>query len=181
MAYSIPLKNGVNLVRQTLQLNPPSMPKVQKISLLFVRLSLGFMFLYAGLSKVLDSAWTSQGYLEHAAGFSGFYAWLASPSLLPAVDFMNEWGLTLLGVSLILGIFVRISGVLGATLMLLYYLALGFPYPNEHALIVDEHIIYACTLLYLAAIQAGRVYGLDAWCSQLPICKRFPKFRNILG
>ena len=157
------------------------MPKAQKICLVLLRLSLGFMYLYAGLNKVLDSAWTSQGYLESAKGFSAFYAWLASPSLLPAVDFMNEWGLTLLGVSLILGIFVRLSGVLGATLMLLYYLPLGFPYPNEHALIVDEHIIYASALLYLAAIQAGRVYGLDAWCAKLPICKRFPKFRNILG
>lgn len=157
------------------------MPKAQKICLVLVRLSLGFMYLYSGLSKVLDSSWTSQGYLEGAKGFTGFYTWLASPSLLPAVDFMNEWGLTLLGVSLVLGIFVRLSGVLGAVLMLLYYLALGFPYPNEHAFIVDEHIIYGSILLYLAAIQAGRVYGLDAWCSRLSICKRFPKLRNILG
>ncbi|QQR54541.1 DoxX family membrane protein [Candidatus Peregrinibacteria bacterium] len=157
------------------------MTKSSKFFLFLLRISLGWMYLYAGLTKLLDPTWTSHGYLEGAKGLSGFYNWLATPSVLPVVDFMNEWGLTLLGVSLILGIFVRLSGVLGALLMLLYYLALGFPYPNEHALIVDEHIIYIFALLYLAAIQAGRTWGLDEWCSRLPICKRFPKVRIILG
>ncbi|MEK9160182.1 MAG: DoxX family protein [Patescibacteria group bacterium] len=157
------------------------MKKFQKISLTLFRVSLGWMFFYAGISKVLDPEWTSQGYLENATDSTGFYVWMANSSFLPAIDFMNEWGLTLLGVSLILGLFVRLSGVLGILLMMLYYLALGFPYPNEHALIVDEHIIYSFALLFLVAIQAGRVYGLDAWCGKLPICKRFPKLRNLLG
>jgi len=93
----------------------------------------------------------------------GFYQWLLSPGILPAVNFINEWGLTLLGVSLILGIFVRLSSVLGAVLMLLYYFpVLIFPYAGKHSYLVDEHIIYALVLLLLAAMRAGRIWGLDA-------------------
>lgn len=148
------------------------MTKFQKITLFLFRVSLGCMYLYAGLSKVFNPEWTSRGYLENAQDPTGFYLWMAESSFLPLVDFMNEWGLTLLGLSLIFGLFVRISGVLGALLMLLYYFALGFPYPNEHAFIVDEHIIYIFALLFLVAISAGRIYGLDTWCSKLRICKR---------
>lgn len=143
------------------------MTKFQKVSLFLLRVSLGCMFLYAGLSQVLDPSWSAQGYLTAAKGFSGFYNWLAGPGMLPIINFTNEWGLTLLGVSLILGLFVRISAPLGAVLMLLYYVALGFPYPNAHAFIVDEHIIYICALLYLTAIQAGQTWGLDSWKNRL--------------
>lgn len=155
---------------------------LQKISLFALRLAIGWMFLYAGLTKVLDPAWTSKGYLLGAKTFSGFYLWLTQPGIMPAIDFVNEWGLTLLGISLILGVFVRLSSVLGAVLMLLYYLPiLDFPYPNLHSFIVDEHIIYIFVLLFFATMRAGRVYGLENWCSNLPLCAKFPKLREWLG
>ena len=145
------------------------------------RLALGVLFFYAGITKVLNPAWSAAGYLAGAKNFTGLYAWFASPSVLPIVNFLNEWGLTLLGVSLILGIAVRLSSGLGAILMLLYYLALDFPYPSEHAFLVDEHVVYALTLLLLGNLRAGRVWGLENWCAKLPICSRFPKLRNLLG
>jgi len=62
-----------------------------------------------------------------------------------------------------LGVFVRLSAPLGALMMILYYLAaLDFPYPNPHSYLVDEHIIYALALLFLASIRAGRISGLDS-------------------
>ena len=137
------------------------MTNPQKYLLVLLRVTLGWMYLYAGLTKLFDSTWTSEGYITGAKAFTGFYEWLASPSILPVVDFMNEWGLTLLGLSLILGIFVRLTSSLGALLMILYYIPQGFPYPNEHAFIVDEHIIYASALLYLGAAHAGRIWGLE--------------------
>lgn len=142
---------------------------------------MGWLMFYAGITKVLNPNWSAAEYLKGAKLFAGFYNWLLGPSILTAVNFLNEWGLTLLGISLILGIGVRLSSILGAALMLLYYFPLGFPYPNPHSYIVDEHIIYALILLYFAAIQTGRIYGLEEWCSNLPICQKFPKLRNILG
>ena len=158
------------------------MEQIQKISLFFLRISLGWMFLYAGITKILNPEWSAAGYLKGAKTFAGLYQWLTQPEIVPIVNFINVWGLTLLGVSLILGIFVRLSGVLGAVLMLMYYFPiLQFPYPNAHSYIVDEHIIYAAVLLFLAVIKAGRVWGLERWCSGLPVCSKFPRLRSLLG
>ena len=158
------------------------MTKSQKLFLFLARIALGWLFFYAGITKVLNPNWSAAGYLRGVKTFTGFYDWLLTPTILPTVNFINEWGLTLLGVSLILGIFVRLSSVLGAALMILYYLPiLDFPYVGEHSYLVDEHIIYALTLLYFAAVRAGRVMGLENWCSRLPICLRIPGYRALLG
>ena len=154
----------------------------QKLSLFLLRISMGWLMLYAGIIKIMDSGWSAVGYIGNAKTFPEFYALFLRPDILPITNLVNEWGLTLLGVSLILGIFVRLSSILGAALMLLYYLPiLQFPYPNPHSYIVDEHIIYALTLLFFVSIRAGRIWGLENWCSNLPICSRFPGLRNWLG
>ncbi|OHB03581.1 MAG: hypothetical protein A3B03_02555 [Candidatus Zambryskibacteria bacterium RIFCSPLOWO2_01_FULL_42_41] len=138
------------------------MTNFQKLSLFLLRVAMGWLMFYAGITKVLNPNWSAAGYMKGAKTFVWFYQWLLQSNILPAINFMNEWGLTLLGVSLILGIFVRLSSILGAILMLLYYfVVLDFPYPNPHSYIVDEHIIYALVLLYLAAARAGKVWGLD--------------------
>src|SRR3989338_3316553 len=158
------------------------MGKYQKIAIFSLRLAMGWLMFYAGITKILDSSWSAAGYLQGAKTFAGFYDWLLQPSILPTINFINEWGLTLLGASLIFGVFVRLSSTAGRILMLLYYFPiLDFPYPNPHSYLVDEHVIYALVLLYFAASRAGRVYGLENWCSNLPICSKFPRLRNWLG
>jgi thiosulfate dehydrogenase (quinone) large subunit len=152
----------------------------QKSALFLLRVSLGFLFLYAGLSKVLDPKWTSAGYLKSAKLLPGFYGWLASPGMLPFVDFVNEWGLTFLGAALVLGLGVRLATWGGALLMALYYIPLGFPYPNAHALLVDEHIVYIAALATLGAFRAGEAWGLERWCADLPLCRRYPILHAIV-
>lgn len=146
------------------------------------RIALGWLFFYAGVTKVLNPAWSAKGYLMGAKSFPGFYAWLASDGVLPVTNFVNEWGLTLLGVSLILGVFVRLSSLLGAALMLLYWLpVLDFP-RVEHGYLVDDHVIYALVLLHFAAVKAGRAFGLEERCAKLPFCTKMPpKIRAWLG
>ena len=157
------------------------MTKFQKISLSLLRISVGWFMFYAAITKVLNPEWSAEGYLKGAKTFTGLYNWFASPAVLPVINFINEWGLTLLGVSLILGLFVRLSSVLGSLLMLLYYLpVLTFPYV-EHGIIVEEHIIYIGVLMFFAAIGAGRYYGLDTWCANLPICSKVPMLRRLIG
>lgn len=169
---------------QTLTAIPEAsfLDKSAKISLFALRISIGWLMFYAGLTKILDPAWSAAGYLAGAKTFAGFYQWFSQPAFLPFINFVNEWGLTLLGVSLLLGIFVRLSSVLGAALMLLYYFpVLEFPYIGTHSFIVDEHVIYALVLVYFAAVRAGRAWGLEKWCSGLPVCSKFPKLRALLG
>ena len=143
---------------------------------------MGWYFFYAGIVKVLNPNWSAAGFLNNAKTFPEFYAWFAEPSILPFTNLLNEWGLTFIGVALILGVSVRLASVLGVAMMLLYYFpALQLPYAGDHAYIIDDHIIYALLLLYLAAARAGRVWGLERWCSNLPICARFPALRRLLG
>lgn len=158
------------------------MTRIQKALLALLRISMGWLFFYAGITKVLNPEWSAAGYIKSAKTFNAFYMWLAQPDVLPYVNWLNKWGLTLIGVCLILGIFVRISSILGAALMALYYfVVLQFPYPNANSYIVDQHIIYLLVLLFLAAASAGRYFGLENWCRNLPVCKRWPKVRSLFG
>lgn len=134
-----------------------------KVCLALLRIAMGWLMLYAGITKIIDPEWSAAGFLRGAKTFPDLYSWFLLPQNLPWVDFANEWGLTLLGVSLIAGALVRYSSLLGAILMLLYYFAqLDFPYPNPHSLIVDEHIIYALVLTFFACVGAGRFWGFDS-------------------
>ncbi|MBI2448403.1 DoxX family protein [Candidatus Microgenomates bacterium] len=156
--------------------------RFQKVSLILLRLSLGWMFFYSGITKMFNSDWSAAGYLKVAKTLPDFYQWLSSPDIINITNFLNEWGQLLIGVALLLGIFTRFASIMGVLLMALYYLPiLDFPYPNAHAFIVDEHVIYAFALLVLASFRAGRSFGLENWCSKLPICSRFPRLRNFLG
>ncbi|HEY4489894.1 MAG TPA: DoxX family membrane protein [Candidatus Paceibacterota bacterium] len=133
-----------------------------KYSLLLLRLSLGFYFAYAGLSKILNPEWTAAGFLKGAQTFKSLYAWFALPANIGWVNFINEWGLLVVGVLLILGFWVRYASIAGIVFMALYYFpSLNFPLAGEHAYIIDEHIIYITALLTLIAGQAGNYLGLD--------------------
>ena len=143
------------------------MTRSQKFSILILRLALGFLMFYAGITKVTDPSWSAAGYIKGAKEFIPFYNFLLNSSVLPVINFLNEWGLTLLGVSLIFGVFVRLSSILGIVLMILYYLPiLKFPYVGEHSYLVDEHIIYSVALLLLMLFNAGRIFGFDGWFSK---------------
>lgn len=138
------------------------MTHLQKVSLFLLRVGLGWLFFYAGITKVLDPAWSAAGYLNSAKTFSALYQFLASPGMLGLTNFVNEWGLTLIGVMMILGFKTRWAAWAGALMMILYYFpTLVFPKPNEHSFIVDEHIIYALGFATLALADAGRFWGLD--------------------
>jgi thiosulfate dehydrogenase [quinone] large subunit len=144
-----------------------------KLSLLLLRLSLGWLMFYSGVSKILNPEWSAEGYLKSAKTFSVFYQWLSQPEILPAINFLNKWGLTLLGISLIIGAVVRLSSILGIVLMFLYYFpTLQFPRAGTHYYLVDEHIIYALLLLLFVIVKGGRIWGLDKRLSKLTIFKK---------
>lgn len=143
---------------------------------------MGWLFFYAGIIKIADPRWSAEGYLKGAKTLSWFYQFLTQPNLLPITNFLNEWGLTIVGLFLMLGLFTRFGSTLGAIFMALYYLPiLSFPHPGANSFIVDQHIIFIFALACLASFRAGQIFGLDGWCSKLPICSKFPKLRDWLG
>ena len=132
------------------------------VALLGLRLSLGWLFFYSGIIKIFAADWTAAGHLAGAKTFPALFHWFALPANIGWVNFVNEWGLTLVGFALITGLFVRPASIAGIVLMALYYLPiLALPYPNAHSFIVDEHVVYALVLSFFAFTDAGKVYGLD--------------------
>jgi uncharacterized membrane protein YphA (DoxX/SURF4 family) len=139
------------------------MTKVQKYSLVALRITLGWYFLYAGFAKIIDSSWSAAGYLNNAKTFPEFFAWLASPENIGWVSTLNEWALFIIGAALILGIFVRFASWVGMVLMLLYWLPVfHFPYAG-YGLVVDDHIIFIAVFAVLATFKAGEYVGIDGF------------------
>jgi len=100
----------------------------------------------------------------------------------PIVDFFNKCGLTLTGLALILGAFVR----WGAVMMLFYWLAslqsgllAGLPLANGW--VIDDHTVYAALLFGLGAIGAGRIIGVDEYPESTSIVENNPWLRYLLG
>ncbi len=144
--------------------------KGQIIALATLRIVIGWHFLYEGLTKIFEQGWTSQAYLMDSKGFlAGFFNWMAShQSILSITDFLNEWGLTLIGLSLILGLFTRISSIFGIILLLFYYLShpvwIGVEYlfPSEGAyFIVNKNIIEVFALLVIYFFPTGQIIGIE--------------------
>ena len=132
-----------------------------------IRAAVGWHFLYEGCIKLFAAEWSSASYLNNTYGFlSGFYHWLAASSgRLAVVDFLNIWGLILIGIALFIGIFVRWASLAGALLLTLYY----FAYPpfgisllggDGTVYIINQLLIEASILVFFFCYRE-RGYGLD--------------------
>jgi thiosulfate dehydrogenase [quinone] large subunit len=144
--------------------------RFQKVVLVTLRIVIGWHFLYEGLAKLTNPYWTSAGYLAESKWWlSGVFLDIAaSPSVLTVVDYLNIWGLILIGAGLMLGALTRAATLAGIVLLALYYLAappfigLSYAMPAEGSyLIVNKVLIEMVALVVLLAFPTGRVLGID--------------------
>jgi len=106
--------------------------------------------------------------------FHDFFAHFAAPAVLPYTNFLMKWGHLLIGLSLVFGFMIRVSGPFGILLMITYYFAhMDWPYiENSLNLFVDFHLVYTVVIVYLIAHHAGHVWGLDGIVERLPLVAR---------
>lgn len=153
-----------------------------KITLLLLRVSLGWVYLYAGLTKVLNPDWTAAGYLKAAKTFPEFYQWFASDANIGWVNFLNEWGLTLIGAALILGLAIKIASWSGVAITMLYYFpVLAFPKIGANSYIVDDHIIYALVFLAIGAMGSASTWGVYSWLKTRGLEQKIPWLAKVLS
>ncbi|MGE5813202.1 MAG: TQO small subunit DoxD, partial [Acidobacteriota bacterium] len=101
--------------------------------------------------------------------FADLFKWLASqPNLLANADLITMWGLTLVGVLLVLGLFTRLASLGGIGFLLLFYLCnppfVGYFYsiPAEGSyLVVNKNLVELCSLIVIFLTGSGRFAGLD--------------------
>lgn len=138
--------------------------------LALLRIVIGWHFLYEGLIKIFDPAWTARPFLEGSRWiFGDLFRWMASGDTgMWIIDKANGYGLTLIGLALILGLFVRLASWSGIALLLMYYLAYppfgGFSYgalTEGNYLIVNKNLIELFALIVLGLTRSGQFFGFD--------------------
>lgn len=148
----------------------PTYTLTQTAALVFLRVLIGWHFLYEGIVKLINENWTSAGYLVESKWIlSDFFMWIVGHQMiLKLIDLMNIWGLIAIGLGLMVGCLARLAGVAGILLLLLYFVAnppfIGYSYsmPSEGSyLIVNKNLIEACALFVLVLFPTSSIIGVD--------------------
>ncbi|MEK6891240.1 MAG: hypothetical protein AABX03_03820 [Nanoarchaeota archaeon] len=156
--------------------------KKTKLTIGLLRIALGWIFIWAffdkllglGFSTAFDKSWMS-GYsptydflsLGTSGVFSSFYKILAGNIF---IDWLFMLGLLLIGLSLIIGIGVKIASYSGSLLMILMWSANIPPKTNP---LIDYHIIFLLLLILFSFSNAGRYLGLGKKWSQAYLIKKY--------
>lgn len=165
-----------------------------------LRISIGFVFLWAFLDKLLglgfstgrdpetgkidymgDGAWINggsptEGFLTfglHTKGvFIDVYESLAGQVW---VDWIYMVSMVLIGAALMLGISVRLAAIGGIAWMAMFYTASAI-WPENNP-VIDDHVVYAIALLVVALTPSGAVWGLGRPWSNLAFVRANPWLR----
>ncbi len=148
--------------------------------LFILRLSLGFIFLWAFFDKLFGLGFATapeRAWLTGASPTAGFLQFATRGPLVQYyqslvgnqfIDWLFMLGLFGIGLGLIFGVMLRLVAGGGVILMLLMYLALLPPVNNP---LLDEHIIYALLMVYIA------VYPFENWWSRTKLVGKYPWLR----
>ena len=148
----------------------------QLIGLVLLRILIGWHFLYEGISKLVNPYWSSAAYLLDSKWIFSSLAEriVANPTLLEFTDSVNMWGLTIVGLSLLLGFMSRYGAIAGLVFVLLYYIfappfiGLEYSKPGEGSyIIVNKNLIEACALYVLYLFPTSQLIGLDRLISSI--------------
>jgi thiosulfate dehydrogenase (quinone) large subunit len=151
--------------------------------LFYLRMTMAWTFLYAASHQVFDPSFTVVGFLNTTKTFHNFFAIFTTPSMAPVTTFLVEYGHLLIGLSLLLGLMVRVSAAFGVMLMIIYWMAhMNWPYIEDKTnFIVDFHLVYAGVLIYLIVNRAGHVWGLDGLVERWHTVENHPALRPLFG
>ena len=147
------------------------------------RMLMAWTFIYAASHQAFVENFSIVGFLSRTKTFHDFFALFTAPAIAPVVSFMVAWGHLLIGLSLLVGLMVRVSTVFGIALLLTYWLAhMDWPFiENKNNFIVDYHIVYATVMVYLFVKRAGHVWGLDGLVEKLPFVQQHPALKPLVA
>jgi thiosulfate dehydrogenase [quinone] large subunit len=159
-------------------MDPLHLSRTQQTALVLLRTLIGWHFLYEGLVKILWPAWTragvpmgrfsSGGYLRSSTGpFADAFRAFADASWLPWLDLLMAWGLLIVGLGLMLGLFTQLACAGALVLLALFYLSwlptkgVYEPGTEGNYLLVNKNLVEAAAMAVVFAFRTGRIAGLD--------------------
>ena len=96
------------------------MTATEKSFIFALRMLMAWTFLYAASHQVFVPGWSVAGFLNKTKTFHDLFVGFTGPSVAPVITFLVGYGHLLIGLSLLLGLMVRISAAFGIFLMLIY-------------------------------------------------------------
>jgi len=153
------------------ELKPFNLKSIHLYVLVALRVGIGWHFLFEGITKLASPGWSASGYLMSSTGFlSGLFQSMAqNEAVLIVINFLNIWGLILIGLGLFLGLFTRVAQFAGIALLSLYYLAnppflsnSGIGFEGVY-LIVSKDFLEIIALIVLSFFPTGKFLGVDGW------------------
>jgi thiosulfate dehydrogenase (quinone) large subunit len=162
-----------------------------------LRIGLGWIFLWAFVDKLLalgfstgkdaktgvvdafgPAAWVNggsptKGFLSFATTgpLAGFYRSFAGAGW---ADWLFMLGLLGIGLTLMLGVAPRIATVSGVAMLVMMWSA---ALPPENNPVLDDHLIYALTLVALLLCGSDKTLGLGQRWARLPLVSRHAALR----
>jgi thiosulfate dehydrogenase [quinone] large subunit len=161
-------------------------------ALAVLRISLGFVFLWAFLDKTFGLGYSTPSAKAWIHGGSPTKGFLSTVDVGPFQSMYHSMAGTFLanglfmlsmlavGVALIAGIGMRIAAGAGVLVLAMMWFA-EFPLAQHTASgeasgsanpITDYHFVYAAGLVALALTYAGHTWGLGRWWAQLPLVQK---------
>ncbi len=162
----------------------PAPQKVERSNVRYlwavVRLGMAWTFLWSFFDNMFGlnhqtttaQAWINggnptKGFLSGSVGlFSGIYTGIAGSG---TVNVLFMVGLLGIGLALALGVAMWPAAVAGAAMLVLMWSA---SLPPSDNLFLDNHIIYALLLIGLAAVGAGKTFGIGKRWEQIELVQR---------
>ena len=144
--------------------------RLQLTALTVLRVLIGWHFLYEGIAKLQNAAWSANGFLLQSRGpFAGlFRSMAANADVMAVVNPLTKWGLACIGLALILGCFSRLASASGILLLSAFYWCnpplIGFFYsiPTEGSyLVVNKNLVEMAALFVVLVTNSSRFMGLD--------------------
>jgi thiosulfate dehydrogenase (quinone) large subunit len=157
------------------------------------RLALGWVFLWAFLDKTFGlgfatgvdaetgavdrfgpAAWINggsptEGFLAFGTEGKWFHDFYAGFAGAVWADWLFMLGLLGIGLTLLLGVGMRLGAASGVVLLVLMWSA-GLPLENNP--FIDDHVIYALVLVMLVLANAGHTIGLGKQWESIPLVAR---------
>jgi len=155
--------------------NRKSYTNIQTFLLVALRLLLGWYFLYEGIVKITNPDWSSFGYLMDSQGpFAGiFHSMAAKAHVVNVVDWLNKWGLALIGLGLMLGFLTQYALFFGMLLLIMYYCShpplasVTYVMPQEGSYLwVNKTLIEIFTMALLLVFPTGHIAGIDRFITK---------------
>ena len=135
-----------------------------------LRIAIGWHFLYEGISKIIVGNWSSAPFLAGSRWIFAplFHTMAGSAGIVAIVDFLNIWGMILVGLGLMFGLLSRWASA-GGALMLLFYFVAYPPIPGYTVSVpvegsylwVNKTLIEFFVLTVFSFLPAGYHFSLD--------------------